>query len=142
MARFRFAFLLDLARDERETAARAMQEAQGRWLTAQGKLDQLDQFRTEYRARLAGQSQGGMTVAQWRDYQLFLAKLDAACEQQQKEISRLLQLYEQSRTAWQECERKVNAFETLQLRHEQKELQREAKYEQKLLDEFNSRRER
>ncbi|MBE9608812.1 flagellar export protein FliJ [Chitinilyticum piscinae] len=142
MAQFRFAFLLQLARDEREDAARKMQEAQASWLTAQGKFQQLDGYRAEYRARLTAQNQGGMTVAQWRDYQLFLGKLDEACSLQQQEIQRLELRYQQLRAVWQEKDRKVSAFEALQQRHDKAELLREGKQEQKLLDEFNSRLKR
>ncbi|WP_028451896.1 flagellar export protein FliJ [Chitinilyticum aquatile] len=142
MAQFRFAFLLQLARDEREDAARAMQEAQARWLTAQGKLDQLEGYRTEYRSRLTGQTGGGMTVAQWRDYQLFLAKLDVACQQQREEIARLQQRYDDLRLVWLEKERKVKAFEALEQRHHQNEQLKENRREQKMLDDFNSRRSR
>ncbi|WP_157313970.1 flagellar export protein FliJ [Chitinibacter sp. GC72] len=139
MAAFRFAFLLQLAQDEREEASRAMQSAQAAWLLAKSKLEQVDGFRTEYRARLANSAQTGISVTQWRDFQLFLAKLDAAAIQQGDEVSRLELEYERRKTDWLACEKKVKAFDALRVRHEQNEMRKENQREQKILDEFNSR---
>ncbi|MFC7419240.1 flagellar export protein FliJ [Iodobacter arcticus] len=139
MAQFRFAFLLELAIDAREEAARRMQTAQSHWLGAQGKLDQVDQYRVEYRARLLDSGQGGMSIIQWRDFQLFLAKLDDVALVQQQEIDRLLVAYEAQRDAWLECEKKVKAFEALKQRHLSAEMQKELRNEQRMNDEFNTR---
>jgi flagellar FliJ protein len=139
VAQFRFAFLLELAIDAREDAARLMQASQALWLSAQGKLDQIDQYRVEYRARLLNNGQGGMGISQWRDFQLFLAKLDDVALSQQQEINRLLAVYESQRDAWLECEKKVKAFEALKKRHLSAEMQKELRNEQRMNDEFNTR---
>ncbi|WP_035055477.1 flagellar export protein FliJ [Andreprevotia chitinilytica] len=140
MAEFRFALLLDLARDDREEAARRMQAAQASWRTAAAKLDQVNAYRQEYRGRLAQSGQGGVTVTQWRDFQLFLAKLDQAADAQAKEVTRLQGEYERMKLAWNECEKKVKAFEALETRHRAGEQLKELRREQALLDEFNARR--
>jgi len=137
VAKFRFAFLLQRAEELREDAAAAMQKAQSSWLAARSKLEQVDAFRQEYRSRLTGSK--GMTVTQWRDYQLFLAKLDAAAQQQADEVASREQAYQRCLAQWQECEKKVKAFEALHDRHLQAEQKRENRNEQKLLDEFNGR---
>lgn len=142
MAEFRFEFLLKLAFDEREEAAKALQAAQGEWLTARAKLEQIESYRSEYRNRLTTSGQGGMTVTQWRDYQLFLAKLDVVTDQQKLEVVRLETRFEQARNFWQECEKKVKGFEALKDRHLAGEQRKESVREQKMLDEFNSRRPR
>jgi flagellar FliJ protein len=139
VAQFRFAFLLELAIGAREDAARLMQASQALWLSAQGKLDQIDQYRVEYRARLLNNGQGGMGISQWRDFQLFLAKLDDVALSQQQEINRLLAVYESQRDAWLECEKKVKAFEALKKRHLSAEMQKELRNEQRMNDEFNTR---
>ncbi|MCX7207227.1 MAG: flagellar export protein FliJ [Proteobacteria bacterium] len=139
MAQFRFAFLLELAIDAREDAARLMQASQAVWLGAQGKLDQVDQYRVEYRGRLLNSGQGGMSIIQWRDFQLFLAKLDDVAVSQQQEVDRLALIYEGKRDAWLECEKKVKAFEALKKRHLTTEMQKELRNEQRMNDEFNTR---
>ena len=139
MAKFRFEFLLQLAVDEREEAAKALQLAQSDWLAARAKLEQIDDYRNEYRQRLTSGGQQGMTITQWRDYQLFLGKLDAAAEQQQQDVARREAMYQQALVVWQEGEKKVNGFEALKERHIANEQRRELVREQKMLDEFNSR---
>ena len=139
VAAFRFAFLLQLALDEREDASRLMQAAQAAWLLARSKLEQVDGFRQEYRSRLANSAQTGISIGQWRDFQLFLGKLDAAGEQQNDEVERLSREYDRRKIDWQACEKKVKAFEALRDRHDQSEIRKEGQREQKLLDEFNSR---
>ncbi|SFN71350.1 flagellar FliJ protein [Formivibrio citricus] len=142
MAEFRFATLLQLAIDEREEAANRLQAAQGRWLAARAKLEQVESFRADYRARLTSNGQSGMTVTQWRDFQLFLGKLDAAADQQAEDVARQEASYQQALAAWQECEKKVKGFETLKERHEATEQRKELRREQKMLDEFNTSRPR
>ncbi|XZG69414.1 flagellar export protein FliJ [Chitinibacteraceae bacterium HSL-7] len=139
MAQFRFAFLLERAEDAREKAAQSMREAQQRLLHAAQKLEQVDGFRAEYRARLVQQGGGGMTIPQWRDYQAFLARLDQAHDAQASETERMRRGYEQAKVAYFECEKQVKAYEALRVRHQQNELKLESKREQKLNDEFNSR---
>jgi flagellar protein FliJ len=139
VAQFRFAFLLALSIDAREDAARLMQAAQAHWLGAQGKLDQVDQYRVEYRTRLLDSGQGGMSIIQWRDFQLFLAKLDDVALSQQQEIDRLARVYKEHRDAWLEREKKVKAFEALKKRHLLAEVQKELRNEQRINDEFNTR---
>lgn len=137
MAKFRFAFLLQRAEELREEAAKVMQKSQANWLTAQSKLEQVEAFRQEYRNRLT--SSQGMSVTQWRDYQLFLGKLDVATQQQADEVKRQELRYQTARAQWQECDKKVKAFEALHERHLLAEQKRENRDEQKLLDEFNAR---
>ncbi len=142
MAEFRFSTLLQLSIDERGDAATRLQAAQGRWLAARAKLEQIESFRADYRARLHSSGQSGMTVMQWRDYQLFLGKLDTATAQQAEEVGRCEAGYQQALAAWQECEKKVKGFEMLKSRHETSEQRKELQREQKMLDEFNSSRPR
>lgn len=140
MAVFRFALLLQYATDEREKAAQTLQQALGALSLGRDKLAQIEMFRSEYRQRFANSGQGGMTVTQWRDYQVFLAKLDQGVEQQQQEVARLEAIWQQAQDVWRECDKKVMAFEALRTRHNQAELRRENRNEQKMLDDFNNSR--
>ena len=139
VAQFRFEFLLTLAIDEREESAKKLQVAQSLWLDAQAKMEQIDTYRSEYRRRLTSSGHGGMTVMQWRDFQLFLAKLDEAAAQQLQLVSNLEQRYQQSLHEWREREKKVKGFEMLKSRHLADEQRLEGVREQKMLDEFNAR---
>ncbi|MFC4161693.1 flagellar export protein FliJ [Chitinimonas lacunae] len=137
--RFQFDFLLKLAADRRETAARHMQEAAQRLAGARERQQQIDGFREEYRRRFTDSGQRGINMTQYRDFQLFLAKLDTAVEQQSEEVARCEARMEQARQAFLEQERSVKAFEALETRHQHQEVMREAKREQKLSDEWASK---
>lgn len=139
MPQFRFDFLLELAIDEREESAKHLQSSQASLLAAQAKMAQIDAYRGEYRSRLTSNGYGGMTVMQWRDFQLFLAKLDEAAAQQMLQVTNLERRYQQSRLDWQEREKKVKGFEMLKARHLADEQRYEGVREQKMLDEFNAR---
>lgn len=138
--RFQFDFLLKLAADRRETAARQMQEAAQRLNGARDRQEQIEGFREEYRRRLTDTAQRGINMTQYRDFQLFLAKLDTAVEQQIQEVGRCESRMEQARQEFLEQERSVKAFEALETRHQQQEVVREAKREQKLSDEWASKK--
>ncbi|MDR3410261.1 MAG: flagellar export protein FliJ [Formivibrio sp.] len=142
MAEFRFDFLLKLALDEREEAAKVLQVAQSAWLAARAKQEQVDAFRCEYRNRLTTSGQSGMTVTQWRDFQLFLSRLDMAAKQQVEEVALHEARYQQALEVWQACEKKVKGFDALKDRHQLTEQRKEGVREQKQLDEFNSRQSR
>ena len=83
---FRFQFLLEQAQEKSDKAARLMAEVKAQWQGAEQKLLQLQQFVDDYRQRFGAAQATGLSVGQWRDYQLFMAKLDAAVKQQAGEV--------------------------------------------------------
>lgn len=133
---FQFAFLLELAVDKREDAARAISAALGRLQQSRERLAQIEQYRAEYRQRLTDSASRGMRMHQWHDFQLFLAKLDGAVEAQANDVRRCEAVLEQTKQAWQECEKEVKAYETLEVRHHERQGRIEAKREQKQSDEW------
>ncbi|PHV13092.1 flagellar export protein FliJ [Chitinimonas sp. BJB300] len=135
---FQFAFLLALAIEKREEAARLISVALSRQQQMQERLNQVEQYREEYRLRLTDTATRGMRVHQWNDFQLFLAKLDTAVEQQVMELQRSDAQVEAAKQAWLEREKEVKAFETLHERHNAREGRREGKREQNLSDESAS----
>jgi flagellar FliJ protein len=139
---FRFAFLLERAREQREAAAAEMGEARARRDAGRDKLGQLEAFRNEYRQRLTHSGMQGIAAHQWQDFRLFITRIDQAVAQQQIEVARLEARFQQALIAWQHCEREVKAFEALQTRHEAEVRQREAKAEQRINDEAAARRGR
>ncbi|MGQ5523718.1 flagellar export protein FliJ [Chitinimonas sp. PSY-7] len=135
---FQFAFLLELAIDKREEAARLISVALNRQQQMRERLAQIEQYREEYRLRLTETGSRGMRIHQWTDFQLFLAKLDTAVEQQIVELQRSDVQVETAKQAWREREKEVKAFETLHDRHTARETRRENKWEQGLSDESAS----
>ncbi len=133
---FQFALLLQLARDKREEAVRQMQWAQQHLDQGLQQQQEIGRYREEYRARLATNSQQGILIQQWNDFQLFLARLDAAVEQMREEVLRRESGFLAAKQCWFECEKEVKAFETLAIRHQEQVLRREGRREQQLSDEW------
>ncbi|MCB6185242.1 flagellar export protein FliJ [Leeia sp. TBRC 13508] len=139
MAKFQFEKLLELARQDEDKAARTMQDAQKRLNQSQQQFQTLGQYRQDYLDKLGQTQSQGITIAQLKDYQLFMSKLDTAIQQQQKEVERYEQILVAARNQWMEKRSKVQAFEALEVRHHANELKKENKQEQKLNDEFAGR---
>ncbi|GHD57751.1 flagellar export protein FliJ [Jeongeupia chitinilytica] len=139
MAKFRFEFLLELATEAREREAKALQAAQAAEQGARDRLAQIQHYCDEYRRKLTQSAQTGISVVQFRDYQLFLGKLDDATRQQTAEVTRLATEREAALARFAECEKKLKAYEALKVRHGKQQDKLELLREQKLLDEFNSR---
>lgn len=132
--------LLELARDASDEAGRKLGRLKAKWQEAEEKLQQLVGYREEYRNRLHATTQQGMQMAAWREYQSFMLKLDKAIEMQGDEVAKCKLRWEAGQREWIEEQRKLKAFDTLAQRHHSKEAAREAKVEQKEMDEFAGKR--
>lgn len=128
--------LLQLARDNSEEAGRKLGKLKAKWQEAEEKHQQLFSFREEYRNRLHLNTQQGMQMSAWREFQSFMQKLDKAIEMQGDEVAKCKLRWEAGQREWMEEQRKLKAYDTLEQRHQSKENQREAKVEQKETDEF------
>ena len=128
--------LVNMARDRSEVAAQALAKLKYLWQEAQNKQLQLQNYLEEYRQRLQQQTESGLSIMQWRDYQSFMHKLESAIVAQGKEIERCRYLWEQGEAEWQARERDVNAYQTLRNRHDEAERKIDARYDQGVQDEF------
>ncbi|MHB9117954.1 MAG: flagellar export protein FliJ [Burkholderiales bacterium] len=128
--------LVGYAQNQTDDAARHLNELKKLWQAAEEKLRQLIAYRGEYRDRLSLAESRGLSVTAWRDYQIFMAKLDGAIDMQQGEVLTCLQRWEHGRELWMLQQRKLKAYQTLSKRHDQREMQRESKMEQREQDEF------
>lgn len=107
---------------------------------AKAKLDLLSQYRQEYAQRFQTTAQAGMSPLQWKNFQDFLARLDEAIAQQQQ-----LVLQSQNRTVagqahWKAQRIRLQAIDTLSVRHAKAEAVKEGRREQKVVDEYAARR--
>ncbi|SMF24915.1 flagellar export protein FliJ [Pseudogulbenkiania subflava] len=136
----KYALLVRLAEEKQEASAERMRQAQARLAEALSRLDQLGAFRNEYRQRLLQGGGQGMAVAQWQDFHRFIARLDEAMATQQTEVDRCKQTFLLARQAWNNERKQLKAFETLIERERARQEVLEAKRQQKLSDEFATRR--
>ncbi|WP_024301856.1 flagellar export protein FliJ [Pseudogulbenkiania sp. MAI-1] len=136
----KYALLVRLAEEKQEAAAERMRQAQARLTEALSRLEQLDAFRNEYRQRLQQSGERGMPVAQWQDFRRFISRLDEAMHSQQAEVDRCKQTFLLARQAWNNERKQLKAFETLIEREQARQAVLESKRQQKLSDEFATRR--
>ncbi|PWB55340.1 MAG: flagellar export protein FliJ [Nitrosomonadales bacterium] len=129
--------LLDLAQNHMDSAAKNLQALKARWNDAEDKLRQLLAYRESYRERLRESGGNGTSAMALRDFQLFLAKLDAAIKLQQDEVARCQARWNAGQQEWLKQRGKLKAFDTLSQRHRRAEEKRENQIEQKEQDELS-----
>lgn len=139
MAKFPLQTLLEVTQKRYDDAERRFQQANALVDTERQKLQVIENYRQEYQQKLLAAQQSGLGVTQWKDFQVFIAKLDAAIEQQQQAVDRAIQFVHSARQQWEEQRKKLKGFETLSERHDKTEQLKESRREQKQSDEFASK---
>ncbi|EIJ47243.1 flagellar protein [Herbaspirillum sp. GW103] len=106
---------------------------------AQQKLGILQQYRDDYAARFQETLTNGLTALAYRNFQLFLEKIDNAIDGQVNVVQSSQQRVAEARAAWQACERKRMSYDTLATRARDQEQRKENKRDQKSMDEHAAR---
>lgn len=132
--------LLDHARHRMEAAERLLLMIKRKEDSAKLQLDELGRYQGEYRMRLSGTSQGGMSIQMLRDYHVFLGKLEGAIRHQHEEVSQLHARWQAAHESWLALRRKVKSYEVLADRHHAAESYRQDRIEQRQSDEFAERK--
>lgn len=131
--------LIELASKDSDNAAVKLGQALRAAEDTEKKLNLLLSYREEYAARFQTSMTTGLTAVDYRNFQLFIEKLDAAIEGQQSIVMEAKRLTEIERKSWQECERKRMSYDTLASRAEKQLQQKENKRDQKQNDEYAAR---
>ena len=132
--------LQELARTQKEEAARRLGLLQSAQVSAHQKLDLLLQYRHDYAQQLQTLMAHGLPASQWRNFNNFLSTLDGAIEQQ-RAIARQAGLrLDRGRGDWQHQARRLNSFDTLADRLRRQELAAQAKRDQRDSDERAARK--
>ena len=131
--------LVELATNQSDEAARRLGLAIRACEDTEQKLALLLQYRDDYQARFQSGLAAGITATGYRNFQVFLEKLDTAIAGQQQIVQDAKRRMGDERNAWQSCERKRMSFDTLATRAQQEEQRKENKRDQKLMDEFATR---
>ena len=127
--------LLELAQTRTDDAARRLGALNTQGVDMETKLALLTEYWNEYSARFQISMQQGITAADWRNYQEFLNKLDAAIVQQREVVAATRQRVEAGQVAWQSAKRTLKSYDTLAQRQAGAEMLRMARHEQKETDE-------
>lgn len=131
--------LIELAVTETDEAAKRLGLAIRVGDEAEKKLALLLQYRDDYAARFQASLTTGLTAQGYRNFQLFLEKLDSAITGQQQVVATAGLRIEKERGAWQAGERKRMSFNTLVTRAEKDALRKENRRDQKMTDEQAAR---
>jgi flagellar FliJ protein len=137
---FRLKAVQDLAQRRNDNAAAHLGTLNSEAAKAETKLNMLLQYREEYRARYRAAVQNNLHSAGWKNFHDFLEKLDEAIEQQRAAVLLSRQAVQRGRAAWQSAQKDVRAYDTLAQRHSRAEADRMKRVDQRLMDEFASRK--
>jgi flagellar FliJ protein len=132
--------LIELATKASDEAARRLGRAVQSTQQAEEKLALLLQYRDDYVARFHSNLKTGLSASGYRNFQLFLDKLDEAIQGQQRVVQDAQKRASTARSAWQDSERKRMSYDTLATRAQKAREHKEARLDQKRTDEFAARR--
>ncbi|RPI47783.1 MAG: flagellar export protein FliJ [Betaproteobacteria bacterium] len=133
--RFTLQPVMDLARDGADAATARLGQAMQRLMNADRQLQTLLQYREEYQAKFRDSVASGIEAARWRNFQLFLAKLDAGIEGARAQADAAREAAKRAQTEWQEQQRKLKAYGVLADRHERAQQSETTRREQRETDE-------
>lgn len=131
--------LIELATTETEEAAKRLGLAIKAAAETESKLTLLQGYRDEYAARFQASMATGLTPMGYRNFQLFMEKLDTAVASQQNVVSEAKKRIEERRAAWQAGEKKRMSYGTLAARASEEAQHLQNKRDQKAMDEHAAR---
>ncbi len=123
-----------LDRKEKDRA-RELGEAQTRLSAAEVKLKDLEQYRQDYEQAFQQRAMAGQPVRALRDFQVFLARLDQAIQQQRQVVAATRNDVSGHSTRWQSAARQVKAVDSVVDRWQGEERVAQDRREQKETDE-------
>ncbi len=128
--------LIELAQQQVDTSARKLGQLNYQQQEAEKKLNLLLQYRQSYQLQLQNSIANGIDQIEWRNFNAFLNKLDAAVAEQRQAVLHAKTLTNIANNEFLACQRKLKSYSTLSKRQHMAEILRQNKLEQKLLDEF------
>lgn len=132
--------LLELMQTRTDEATRKLGQLIAAEQNAKSRLQMLEQYREEYAQRLREATAQGITQQTLRNYQDFLARIDEAIAQQRAAVQASERSTAAGQEYWKAQNKRLKAIDTLSVRHDARERYRENKQDQKLQDEFSTRK--
>jgi len=131
--------LIELATQETDEAAKRLGRAVRAAEESQQKLALLQQYREDYAARFQANLAAGLSASGYRNFQVFIDKLDSAIASQQHVVHEAERRVALERGAWQASERKRMSYDTLATRAQKEMQKQENRRDQKQSDEHAAR---
>ncbi len=132
--------LLEIMQTRTDEASRKLGQLIAAEQNQRSRLQMLEEYRAEYAQRMSEATAQGITRMVLRNYQDFLARIDQAIEQQRLMVVDSENSTRAGQEHWKSQNKQLKAIGTLSQRHDARERYREGKQEQKLQDEFSSRK--
>ncbi len=122
----------DIASAEEQDLARALADAERTLETQLGRLRELKQHREDYAAR--SRQPGSLGGSQWRDYRVFLDRLNQAIVAQERIVAGWRTRCDGLRGQWREKRRRVESLDRIVERYRRSERIEDERREQRRLD--------
>ncbi|MFK3970499.1 flagellar export protein FliJ [Pseudomonas sp. NPDC087358] len=135
----RLAPVVDMAEKAEKTAAQRLGHFQGQVRISEGKLAELEKFRSDYQQQWIDKGAHGVSGQWLMNYQRFLNQLETAVSQQRQSLSWHQNNLNKARGEWQKAYARVEGLRKLVQRYMDEARALEDKREQKLLDELSQR---
>lgn len=132
--------LLEVMQTRTDEATRKLGQLIAAEQNQRSRLQMLEEYRAEYAQRMSEATAQGITRLVLHNYQDFLARIDQAIEQQRLTVADSENSTKAGQEHWKNQNKQLKAIDTLSLRHDARERYKEGKQEQKLQDEFSSRK--
>lgn len=132
--------LLEIMQTRADDATRQLGQLIAAEESQKSRLQMLEQYRSEYAQRMSQATAEGITRLVLRNYQDFLARIDEAITQQRLAVQNSENNTKAGQEHWKSQNKQLKAIDTLSLRHDARQRYRENKQEQKLQDEFTTRK--
>lgn len=127
------------AEQKEQEAVQVFAEAQKALKSAEEQLQQLLDYREEYKQQLSSQQQQTMSMRRVRDYQLFIDNLSSAVETAYRELEVKKKICEEKRNSWLACRSRSHALGAVVEKYQQEEQQYREQLEQKEQDDYAQR---
>lgn len=135
----RLAPVVEMAQKAERDAARQVGHCQGLLGQAEGKLGDLERFRSDYQQQWIIQGSQGVSGQWLTNYQRFLSQLETAVAQQTQSVAWHRDNLAKAREAWQQRYARLEGLKKLVQRYIDEARAIQDKREQKLLDELSQR---
>lgn len=131
--------LIELSAKNSDELAKQLGENLKAAKISEDKMTILLQYRQDYVSRLEVSMQRGIAPAAYRNFTLFISRLDDAIEMQKKDLSSKTTVIQNTKSKWQNSEKKRLSYSTLSNRSIAIAVKNELKRDQKESDEQASR---
>lgn len=134
------ALVAKFEQEKEQKAAQAYQLAQQHVQEQKQKLRNLEQYRIDYLKQIQQTGMAGVGARHYNQHLSFVGKLDKACEQQLQVISKANLVADQRKQQWMNQQKRRKAVDMLIEKQKLAAQAKEARQEQRLMDEYASQR--